>query len=132
MTDLMERGMAWLARQQRRHCGVPAMYVRTARDGGEASRRAVTAVLARPGAAGDLTVDPVRLDADEADFLVTATDLPFDPRADDRIEVARGGRTDAYAVLPRGDAPPWRWSDPQRTIRRIHTRFIESMPEGEP
>ena len=131
MGGLMERGMSWLAAKQRKYCGVPAVYVRMNRDGGEASRHAVTVVPARPAASGDLTVEPIRVNADEFDFLITAADLPFDPRAEDRILVTRAGKTDAHAVLPRGDSPSWRWSDPQRTIRRIHTRLVDSMPEGE-
>ena len=101
--------MSWLALKQRRHL----------------------AVLGRTEATGEASVDSVRVDAEGVDFLIAAADLAFgrqevEPRADDRVYLMRDGRTLVYEVLPQsGGSPPWRWSDPQRTIRRIAAKLID-------
>ena len=130
--DMMSRGMAWLARMGQRHAGVPVVYERPAGEGRCRARRvAVLAVLGRAEATGEASVAPVRVDAEGIDFLVTAADLVFgrrevEPRSDDRVYVKRGGRTLVYEVMPRvpGETP-WRWSDPQRTIKRISAKLVE-------
>lgn len=130
MPDLMERAMAWLARMQRRHFAVPVVYERRPRDRGRTRSIPCLAVLGRPGATGEESVAAIRIDADELDFLIAAAELAlrgrrFAPRTDDRIVLTRNGARCVYEVLPRGDGPPWRWSDPQKTIRRIHGKLSE-------
>ncbi len=136
MNDLMARGMVWMRAQQRRCATVPAMYERADRGGGEPRLIAVRAVLGRPGAVGDKSVEPVRIDANDLDFLISAADLsldgePIEPRPDDRLLVTLNGRACVYEVLPGGEGPPWRWSDPQRTVRRVHARLVDEAPSPE-
>ena len=133
MLDLMSRGVAWLSKTLRHCAGVPVLYERPATDGRRRARRVVVmAVLGRAEATGEASVEPVRLDAEAVDFLVATADLVFgrqmvEPRTDDRVYLERDGRTLVYEVLPpSGGNPPWRWSDPQRTIRRIHAKLTEA------
>ena len=131
MADMMSRGMAWLARMGQRHAAVPVVYERPGEGRRRARRVEVMAVLGRAEATGEASVEPVRVDANGVDFLVAAADLVFgrqavEPRSDDRVYLNRGGRTLVYEVLPRTSGnPPWRWSDPQRMIRRIHAKLID-------
>jgi len=54
------------------------------------------------------------------DFIVAAGILPFEPARGDRI--AWNGAE--YEVLAPPNEPVWRWSDPQRTAMRIHTKLV--------
>jgi hypothetical protein len=96
MADFMARGMRWLARRQRHSLSVPVVYERAASPGVGALRLSVPAVLGGAGATRDASVAPMRLDADDVDFLIADVDLraagrPVEPRADDRVHWADGG-----------------------------------------
>ena len=54
------------------------------------------------------------------DFIVPAEQLATEPEPGDIVN--EDGRE--YEVLSPGGEPCWRWSDPQRTARRIHTKQI--------
>ena len=54
------------------------------------------------------------------DFIVPADQLAFDPERGD-VVVFLGGE---YEVLAPANEPVWRWSDPFKTARRIHTKHI--------
>ena len=135
MADMMARGMAWFARMGQRHAAIPVVYERPPSHANTGSRRArrvtVLAVLGRPDATGEASVEPVRVDAEGVDFLVSAADLVFgrqmvEPRTDDRVYLKRDGRILVYEVMPRtSGSPPWRWSDPQQTIRRISAKRVD-------
>jgi hypothetical protein len=130
--------MQWLSRWQRRQLAVPVVYERVASPDVDAFMVSAPAVLGRAGATSDESVDPMRLDADDVDFLIAAADLRvggsmIEPCADDRVYCSRNGTTHVYEVLPttrasRGGEKPWRWSDPQQTIRRIHARHVDDYP----
>ena len=129
---LMDRGMTWLTLVQKRHLAIPVMYERPAGEGRTRARRvSVLAVLGRAEATGEDSIAPVRVDAEGIDFLIAAADLTFgrqevEPRADDRVYLMRGGKTLVYEVMPRvSGEPPWRWSDPQRTIRRVSAKLVD-------
>jgi hypothetical protein len=65
----------------------------------------------------------------DRDYLVVAADLVFggevvEPRRGDRIvEVIAGVDVTFEVVDPFGE-PAWRWSDPGRTVYRIHTKEV--------
>ena len=138
--DLFSRGMAWLVNKQRRHCSRPVVYERVDPDGGPPRLIPVPAVLGQHGASAEASVQPIRIDSDDIDFLIAAADLvldgqPVEPRVDDRIRMEANGRVRVYEVLPRGNDPryrggntPWRWSDPQQTIRRIRGKLVDECP----
>ena len=54
------------------------------------------------------------------DFIVPAGAIGFEPEPGDVVN--EGGRE--FEVLSPGGEPCWRWSDPYRTARRIHTKQI--------
>jgi len=62
----------------------------------------------------------MRVGAAVVDFLILTENLPFEPKAGDRI--IADGRT--YEVMPLAGQGPWRWSDPYRQTYRIHTKDI--------
>ena len=52
------------------------------------------------------------------DFIIPAGQLDLEPQTGDEI-VYQG---DVYEVLAPNGEPVWRWSDPQQTALRIHTK----------
>ena len=63
------------------------------------------------------------------DFIVAATDLvngstPIVPLAGDTITQTTPTGTAEFRVLAVGGSTPWRWSDPQQRLRRIHTKQV--------
>jgi hypothetical protein len=61
------------------------------------------------------------------DFLILAADLTLgDPQPGDRIVVDDV----AYEVEPIASEGHWRWSDPRRTIMRIHAKQVGVDEDG--
>ena len=63
------------------------------------------------------------------DFIILATNLMLSgamvtPQRGDRISDTQGSQTFVYEVTGPGHEPCWRWSDPYRTSRRIHTKQV--------
>ena len=114
MADMLQAGSAWLSGQQRSYCSTPVEYRRGV------DSHTVEAVL------GQTNYDVVdeyggRVGAQVADFLVRAEAFPFDtPQPGDQI-VYDGV---VYEVMDLAGQGHWRWSDPDRTMLRIHTREV--------
>lgn len=78
----------------------------------------------------DLTIDNgtgFPLVVQSADFIVTPSDLvidgvPVEPAAADRITDSGGG---VFEVLEIPGGMPWRFTDPERTAMRIHTKQVQ-------
>lgn len=68
-----------------------------------------------------------------ADVLVLAGSR-IEPQKGDRIkQVDDQGRTWVYEVMSRSSGDPcYRWSDPARTVRRIHTKLVEEIDPPTP
>lgn len=135
MPDMMGRAMTWLSRKRRQFLARPVLYERCDDQGEILWQLTVPAVLGGADATGEASVEPVRIDAADLDFLIAARDLrydgePVEPTTDDRIYSYTNGRAHAYEILPRGNTP-WRWSDPQKTNIRIHTRLVDDSPAPE-
>lgn len=66
------------------------------------------------------------------DFLIKASDLvdgdgdQIVPVAGHRIHEEHDGQRHIYEVAAKEDEPFWRWADPLRTTRRVHTIFIKT------
>ncbi|MBA2626726.1 MAG: hypothetical protein H0U85_01830 [Gemmatimonadales bacterium] len=65
----------------------------------------------------------------DRDFLIAAVHLVLagvgvEPTRGAQIREAVGGQVELYEVLAPGQEPVWRWSDPHRTIYRIHTKLV--------
>jgi hypothetical protein len=63
----------------------------------------------------------------DRDYLVPVADLvlngqPLEPEKGDRVEETTGGVTRLYDVLSLPNEPSARYSDPLRTVWRVHTK----------
>lgn len=126
MTDLLERGAAWLDQQRSRHLTRTVTYLRG------------TDSVDLPATIGQTTFEQ----ADEygalrrtqsRDYLISAADLVLagtveQPKAGDRIRETVGEQVFLYEVMAPGGEPPWRFSDPYRRTLRIHTKFVGMEP----
>ena len=116
MQDMIAAGETWFRSQRREHLATEVSYqpaigtTRTVR---------ATVVVGRwesIDAAGQM------LRTETQDFFVDTTDLAQDPKKGDRL--VAGGFT--YEVMiPPGAEHHWRWSDRNKTLRRIHTMVTE-------
>lgn len=124
--DLLERGLDWLSLKLQTQASRTVIYRR-----GSASV-SVAATLGRTRV--DLQdAEGVTVRSYVRDFLIRAADLvlggqPVIPQPGDRIDEPVGQRTYQHEVLPLAGGDCWRWSDPHRTILRIHTRQIGQVP----
>lgn len=122
MTDLLEKGAAWLDQQRSRHLTRTVTYLRGA-DG-----------VDLPATIGSTTFEQVdeygvvrRTQA--RDYLLSAADLVLagavtEPQAGDRIHETVGAQVFLYEVMAPGGEPPWRYSDRYRQTLRVHTKCI--------
>lgn len=93
---------------------------------------AVVAVAGRYAAdVGDGNGPTVRTEV--RDYLVAAADLVLggaavEPRGGDRIVEGDPATGTAFEVMDLPGEPCWRHSDAARTVLRIHTRHVGTMP----
>jgi hypothetical protein len=64
------------------------------------------------------------------DYLIRAADLALggssiEPAAGDRIHETLGGVTAVFELAAPAGGPPWRWSDPECTVYRVHCKRVE-------
>ena len=116
MQDLIAIGETWFRSQRREHLATEVSYqpvigtTRTVR---------ATVVVGRwesIDAAGQM------LRTETQDFFVDTTDLAQDPKKGDKI-VAAG--VNYEVMIPPGAEHHWRWSDRNKTLRRIHTMVTQ-------
>jgi len=116
MSDLLERGSAWLASTQKSSISQTVTYNR-----GPDS----VAVAATIGTTHQEMIDDHGrvFEIDARDFLIDKNDLKLNaaeitPERGDTI--TQGSHV--YEVTSSGAEPPWRWSDRHHSRRRIHTQ----------
>lgn len=116
MQDMIAIGETWFRSQRREHLATEVSYQPTI---GTTRTVRATAVVGRwesIDAAGQM------MRTETQDFFVDTTDLAQDPKKGDRI--VAGGFT--YEVMiPPGAEHHWRWSDRNKTLRRIHTMVTD-------
>ena len=116
MQDMIAIGETWFRSQRREHLATEVSYQPTI---GTTRTVRATVVVGRwesIDAAGQM------LRTETQDFFVDTTDLAQDPKKGDRI--VAGGFT--YEVMiPPGAEHHWRWSDRNKTLRRIHTMVTD-------
>lgn len=122
MTDVLERGSAWLEDQRDRHMTRMVTYQR----GSDSVELAATIGRTEFEQADEFGVIH-KIEA--RDYLMLSADLvlagvPMLPRAGDRIRETDGARTFVYEVMAPGNEPPFRYSDPYRRTLRIHTKHV--------
>lgn len=117
---MLPESAQWLRERCREALSVPAIY--RPRDGGE---REVRAVLG--GTVFEARDDyGIATRTETRDFLVSVEDMPDEPERGDcfLLDASR------YEVLSAKGEPCWRWSDPYRLVRRIHTKEIANEKEN--
>ena len=110
--NLLEKGLSWLAVKQKKYVSSRVVYKR-----GNQSFD-VDAVLGRTTyeVADDYGF---KIAAHSIDFLIHAAQLELTPQVGDRIIA----NSFTYEVLELG-GECWRWCDPHRITKRIHTKQI--------
>jgi hypothetical protein len=124
VSDLLDKGSAWLEGQRKKHATREVTYSRGA------ASVLVKATIGRTlfeqdDGAGVIVRMQVR------DYLIDTADLVLAgeqtlPAKGDRIEEFDAGQKHTYEVLPLGGEQHWRYSDPYRRTLRIHTKLIET------
>lgn len=128
MPDLLAQGAAWLDEQRHQHLTTTVTYRR-----GEHAvqvQATIGRTVFRLNDAYGATVRHV-----SRDYLIRAADLVLDgqrvepKRGDQVIEVDNAGIEHTHEVMgpgASGGEPDWRYSDPQRSGLRIHTKEVGS------
>jgi len=121
---LLSRGLAKLRAALATGAGVSIRYVRgaTSIEGTGWVGRTVFSQL--PSAQGGAAVV-----FGDRDYLIPVAALttladPPTPIRGDRIEETIEGVECTFEVIAPGGEPPWRFSDPQRTLYRLHTKKV--------
>ena len=119
---MLEAGSNWLQQQRKKHATRTVDY----RRGMETV--SVEATVGRTqfeqdDGAGVIVRTEVR------DYLIDTIDLVIGgvqvlPNRGDQIEEMVDGKLFIYEVMPIGQEPHWRYSDPYRKTLRIHTKHI--------
>src|SRR5262245_47594481 len=73
----------------------------------------------------------IRMVWTDRDYLIEAADLVVagvasEPQRGWQILDPAGGKIEVFEVLAPAGEPVWRWSDPYRTVYRIHTKFVRT------
>ena len=123
MTDMLRTGQEWLANQLRTHASSPIVYVRGS------DQVAVTAIIGRTLMKIEDGYGAIHMQWTDRDFLISPADLilagsVITPERGDTIRETVGTKIYTYEVNAPGGEPAWRWSDPHRSLYRIHTKEI--------
>jgi len=123
MSDILERGSAWLDDQRVRHLSRPVSYWRGA------------AVVVLPAGVGRTVFEvdngtAVLEQFESRDFLIRAADLVLGdaqtlPQRGDRVRETQDGVTYVYEVMAPGREPHYVLDRYRRTLR-IHTKLVET------
>jgi len=114
MPDLLRSGAAWLGRKLGDFCSSQVTYTRGV------DNHTIDAVFGQTRFEVEDQYG-LRVELRMRDFLIAADVFPYaEPQPGDRV-IADGRR---YEVLSLGDEGCWRWSDPFRTLLRIHTKDV--------
>lgn len=122
MSDLLERGSAWLEEQRHRHLTRTVTY----------ARGSATVDLSATVGKTVFQVDNgygILERVESRDYLIRAEDLVLDgvpvlPKRGDRVRETQGSHVFVYEVLAPGQEPEWRYSDAYRKTLRIHTKLV--------
>jgi hypothetical protein len=123
MVDLLRLGQQWLASKLKSHASSPVVYVRGA------NQASVSATIGRTLMKLDDGYGGIRMQWTDRDFLIAPLDLiiagsAITPERGDTILETVGTKVYTYEVNAPGGEPAWRWSDPHRSLYRIHTKEI--------
>ena len=123
MPDLLRMGQQWLASKLKSHASIAVVYVRGT------NQVSVLATIGRTLMKLDDGYGGIRMQWTDRDFLINPADLVLagsliTPELGDTILETVGTKVYTYEVNAPGGEPAWRWSDPHRSLYRIHTKEI--------
>jgi len=123
MPDLLRLGQQWLASKLKSHASSTVVYVQGA------NQVSVSATIGRTLMKLDDGYGGIRMQWTDRDFLIAPLDLiiaglAITPERGDTILETVGTKVYTYEVNAPGGEPAWRWSDPHRSLYRIHTKEI--------
>jgi hypothetical protein len=121
--DILSRGMSWLTDQLSTHVSTSITYRR------DLESITVGATFGRTLLKLEDDYGAIRMEWTDRDFLVPAAALVLGgsaavPLRGDLIRETRGATTFVYEVMAPGKEPVWKWTDPFRNMRRIHTKLV--------
>jgi len=123
MTDLLEHSAAWLDDQRQRHLTRTVVYQRGQNTVELQATVGQTVFRIDDGYGGSVRFV-------QRDYLIRAEDLVLAgdeilPQRGDRIRETKDGKVFVYEVMgPGGGEPDWRYSGPNRSTLRIHTKQV--------
>jgi len=122
MADMLQSAAEWLGRMFQQHASQPVVY----RYDGQAIE--VTATIGRT--VHEVTdAYGITAQVETRDYLIPAEQLEITPQAGNQIRETLADRVEVYEVMhPVAGKEPWRWSDPHRIMRRIHTSHVATEP----
>ncbi len=120
MSNLFSRARDWLPGKVQAAAGVAVTYTRGA------TSLSLTAVVGNTLFAAAAEPGGARVLWGERDYLVIADDLTLGvPAEGDRIAEVIDGTTVTFEVMPTDTGEPaFRYSDPQRTVWRLHCKKV--------
>lgn len=124
MADLLADGLAFLTQQLKAYASQTVTYAR-GYDSVDVQATFGNKLLKLDDGFGG-----IRMEWTDIDFLIPAADLDFGdgmltPTRGDLVHVTIGSQVQTFEVLPIGNEPAWRWSDPHQSMYRIHTKWID-------
>lgn len=66
----------------------------------------------------------------DRDYLIPVSALTAEPVQGDRVQEVMNGVRVTFEVLPTLGEPAWRYSDPLRTVYRVHVKEVASETVG--
>jgi len=123
MPDLLEQSAQWLRAMNRQFRGKTVVYRRGA------AQKEIIATVGRTV----FTVDTgygLFERVESRDYLVDVEELADlgIPLRGDKVREAVGNSVHVFEVLAPGQEPHFRYSDPGRTVYRIHTKHVGTEP----
>ena len=123
-TDQIKSAVEWLGAQRKAHAAKGIVYVRGA-------NRLSLRVTIGMTAFRQSDENGVLMLTRSRDYFIEAVDLVLAgsavvPARGDTIEETEGATTYIHEVLAPGGEPCWRWSGPDRTTYRVHTKEIDT------
>ena len=120
---LLSRGMAWLSDTLGTAAGESVTYTRGS------DSVSLTAWVGRTLFATQSVGSTARVEWGERDYLIPVADLVLatvavTPRKGDRISQVIDGDTLVFEIVAPGNEPSWRYSDPGRTLYRVHCKRV--------
>lgn len=124
MADMLQAAQQWLADTLKAKASGPVSV-----KAGPIEVVNIQAVKGRTLLQVDDGAGGIRMVWTDRDYLIDAADLAIagiasEPERGWQIRETANGMVEVYEVLAPAGEPVWRWSDPYRTVYRIHVKFV--------